>query len=70
LYDTICLGPNIEKHAASPLYSENEIHPHPNYPYKRLKIRHLNKMMQRLKEQIYVEHKSEIEIQQQNWLDF
>jgi hypothetical protein len=39
LYDAVCLGPNIEKHASAPLYAENEIHPHPDYPYKRLIIR-------------------------------
>jgi hypothetical protein len=70
LYDPVCLGQNIENHAAAPLYSLNEIHPHPDYPYKRLKIRRLNKMMQRLKERIYVEHQFEIENQNKNWMDF
>jgi hypothetical protein len=70
LYDAVCLGPNIEKHAASPLYGENEIHPHPDYPYKRLKIRNLNKMMQRLKEEMYVYHRMEIENNDKNWMDF
>jgi hypothetical protein len=76
LYDYTCLGPNIEKHAESPLYTLEEIHPHPDYQFingnyaRRLKINNMNKMMQRLKEKIVAEHQLEIETQQRNWLDF
>lgn len=71
LYESICLGPNIEKHASSPIYAEWETHPHPEYSHmKRLKIRNLNKMMRRLKEEITVHRMTEEEVQKDNWLNF
>jgi hypothetical protein len=71
LYDAICLGPNIEKHASAPLYAPNETHPHPEYSHlKRLKIGYMNKMMKRLREECFVHRMSEQEVQNQHWLDF
>jgi hypothetical protein len=71
LYESICLGPNIEKHASAPIYTEWETHPHPEYNHmKRLKIRNLNKMMRRLKEYILAYRMSQQEIEQENWLNF
>lgn len=71
LYEPICLGHNIEKHASAPLYAENETHPHPEYNhFKRLKITYLNRQMRRLREQIYFHHRLQIETENINWLDF
>jgi hypothetical protein len=76
LYEYTCLGQNIEKHAASPLYGEKELHTHPDYQFvdgkyaQRLRIRNLDKMMRNLKIKITAENQIEIEQQQRNWLDF
>jgi len=71
LYDPICLGPNIEKHASQPLYPLNMRHPHPDYiNYKMLEISHLDKEMEQLRLHVLQHHQLQIERENKNWLDF
>jgi hypothetical protein len=71
LYEAICLGPNIEKHASSPLYYEGQTHPHPDYNHlSLLKITSISKELKLLRKKIYAKHAAIIEQQHKHWLDF
>jgi len=66
LYEPICLGQNIEKHASAPLYPLNSTHPHIDYCQKEnLKIFDLSKEMTRLKAKVLSDHPKA-----ENWLDY
>lgn len=71
LYEPICLGPNIEKHASQPLYPEGMRHPHPDYiNYKMLEVSHLSKEMEQIKLNVLRHHQQEIIQTGKHWLDF
>jgi len=71
LYEPICLGQNIEKHASQPLYPEGMRHPHPDYiNYKMLEISHLDHEMQQLRLNVLRHHQEQILREGKNWLDF
>jgi hypothetical protein len=69
-YNSICLGPNIEKHAQEPLYPPNKNNPHNDYSHiPQLKITKLDKELSRLKDKI--ERKYETVRQgKEHWLDY
>jgi len=71
LYDAICLGQNIEKHASSPLYPPGQKHPHPDYNHLNLlEITSMSKEMKQLCRETYNAHMNEIIKQNKHWLDF
>lgn len=66
-YKGVCLTENIEKHAAAPLYTEKQKHPHPDYKnYERLKITKLSKELIQLKNRYLDQAKAE----GKHWLDY
>lgn len=71
MYDTICLGPNIELQASQPLYPECHFHPHKKYAgCELLKIDFLSSEMKRLNNKINIKFGKQIQKQHKNWLDF
>lgn len=65
MYEPICLGPNIEKHASAPLYPLNSTHPHIDYCQKKnLIIFDLSKEMEKLKAKVLSDNPTI-----DNWLD-
>lgn len=68
MYDPICLGLNIEKHAAAPLYPQHQKHPDIDYiNYDNLKIDKLAPYLQKLEHDIKMRADYD---KNKHWLDY
>lgn len=68
MYDPICLGPNIEKHASAPLYPQHQKHPDIDYiNYDNLKIDILAPYLQELEHRVKLRADYD---KNKHWLDY